>query len=178
MNLLAVDLGGSHAACALVSNGELLDSANVDVACNLKLGPSLSAIADLCRSLLRRNGVAAETCAGIAFSFCGLVDTSTRRILSTSGKYLDFEAVDLSAWSLSNFNLPVHLENDARAALLGERHAGAARGCDDIVMITLGTGIGGAAMMQGRLVRGKHSQAGCLGGHFTVNHRGRVCKCG
>jgi glucokinase len=178
MNLLAVDLGGSHASCALISNGTLIDSADAAIAGNLRLAPNLSLIADLFHSLLRRNAVGTETCSGIAFSFCGLVDTSARRILSTSGKYIDFETVDLAAWSLCNFNLPLHLENDARAALLGERHAGAARGFDDIVMITLGSGIGGAAMMQGRLVRGKHSQAGCLGGHFTVNHLGSVCKCG
>jgi glucokinase len=178
MNLLAVDLGGSHASCALISNGSLIDSADTAIGDNLKLVPNLSRIADLFHSVLRRNAIAPETCAGIAFSFCGLVDAAAARILSTSGKYLDFETVDLPAWSLSNFNLPLHLENDACAALLGERHAGSARGFDDIVVITLGTGIGGTAMMQGRLVRGKHSQAGCLGGHFTVNYHGRVCKCG
>ncbi|MHB8354456.1 MAG: ROK family protein, partial [Burkholderiales bacterium] len=47
-----------------------------------------------------------------------------------------------------------------------------------IVMMTLGTGIGGATMIQGRLLRGAHSQAGCLGGHFSVNLRGRLCHCG
>ena len=178
MNLLAVDLGGSHACCALISNGSLIDSADVAISDNLKLATTLPLIADLFHSLLRRNAIAPETCAGTAFSFCGLVDAAASRILSTSGKYIDFESADLPAWALANFNLPLHLENDARAALLGERHAGSARGFEDIVMITLGTGIGGAAMMQGRLVRGKHSQAGCLGGHITVNHHGRDCKCG
>ncbi len=178
MNLLAVDLGGSHASCALMSDGELIDSAETAICDNLKLDLALSCIADLVHSLLRRNTVAPETCGGIAFSFCGLVDPDPRRILSTNGKYLDYETVDLPAWSLANFNLPLRLENDARAALLGERYAGSARGFDDIVIITLGTGIGGAAMIQGRLVRGKHSQAGCLGGHFTVNHHGSTCKCG
>jgi glucokinase len=178
MNLLAVDLGGSHASCALMSNGELIDSAETAISDNLKLDLALNCIADLFQLLLRRNTIASETCAGIAFSFCGLVDAGSQRILSTNGKYLDFETVDLPAWSLANFNLPLRLENDARTALLGERQAGCARGFDDIVIVTLGTGIGGAAMMEGRLVRGKHSQAGCLGGHFTVNHHGGVCKCG
>jgi glucokinase len=45
-------------------------------------------------------------------------------------------------------------------------------------MITLGTGVGTAAIMEGKLVRGKHFQAGCLGGHFTVDIDGRVCSCG
>ncbi len=63
-------------------------------------------------------------------------------------------------------------------ALLGERHAGAARGCDNVVMITLGTGIGGAAMIEGKLLRGKHAQAGCLGGHLPARVGGRPCTCG
>lgn len=178
MNLLAVDLGGSHASCALMCDAGIIDSAETAICDNSKVDPALSRIADLFHLLLRRNSMALETFAGIAFSFCGLVDADSGRILSTNGKYLDFETVDLSAWSVATFNIPLRLENDARAALLGERHDGSARGFDDVVIITLGTGIGGAAMIQGRLVRGKHSQAGCLGGHLTVNHHGGTCKCG
>jgi len=63
-------------------------------------------------------------------------------------------------------------------ALLGERYAGAARGYDDVVMITLGTGVGGAAMIEGKLLRGKHAQAGCLGGHLPAKVGGRACTCG
>lgn len=63
-------------------------------------------------------------------------------------------------------------------ALLGERYIGAAQGMQDVVMITLGTGIGGAAMMQGKLLRGAHCQAACLGGHLPVNYQGRSCVCG
>ena len=55
---------------------------------------------------------------------------------------------------------------------------GAARGCDNVVMITLGTGIGGAAMIEGKLLRGKHAQAGCLGGHLPAKVGGRACTCG
>jgi glucokinase len=45
-------------------------------------------------------------------------------------------------------------------------------------MVTLGTGIGGAAMVEGKLLRGRHFQAGCLGGHFTINLDGKPCNCG
>jgi glucokinase len=47
-----------------------------------------------------------------------------------------------------------------------------------VVMITLGTGIGGAAMIEGKLLRGKHGQAGCLGGHLLAKVGGRLCTCG
>ena len=96
-----------------------------------------------------------------------------RRILSTSSKYDDGPEIDLVAWARAELDLPLRLENDARTALLGERYAGAGQGCDDIVMMTFGTGIGGAAMIGGRLLHGKHFQAGCLGGHFAADYRGR-----
>ena len=72
----------------------------------------------------------------------------------------------------------MRIENDARMALLGEFYAGAARGFTDVVMMTLGTGIGGAAMIEGKLLRGKHAQAGCLGGHLPTLFNGRKCSCG
>jgi glucokinase len=110
--------------------------------------------------------------------FAGLVDTKTGQVLSTNEKYDDALGVDLPAWSRDSFGLPFRIENDARMALLGEVYAGAARGVADVVMITLGTGIGGAAMIEGKLLRGKHAQAGCLGGHIPVLFTGRKCTCG
>jgi glucokinase len=106
------------------------------------------------------------------------VDADAGRVLSTNKKYEDAPGLDLAAWCREDLGLPFRMENDARMALLGERNAGAARGFDDVVMMTLGTGIGGAAMIGGALLRGRHYQAGCLGGHVAMNPRGRRCTCG
>jgi len=81
-------------------------------------------------------------------------------------------------WCEETIGAPLHIENDARLALLGERHAGAARGVDDVVMMTLGTGVGGVAMIDGRLLQGRHGQAGLLGGHLGATIDGRPCTCG
>ncbi len=86
--------------------------------------------------------------------------------------------IDLRKWARGEFGLDLVIENDARAALVGEWQAGAGKGWDDLVGITLGTGLGTAAIMNGQLVRGKHGQAGVLGGHFTVQSGGRLCTCG
>jgi glucokinase len=107
-----------------------------------------------------------------------LVDSRTGRVLATNGKYDDAKEVDLAGWSQQTWGLPLRIENDARMALLGEFYAGAARGFTEVVMMTLGTGIGGVAMIEGKLLRGKHSQAGCLGGHIPVLFTGRACTCG
>jgi glucokinase len=176
---IAIDIGGSHASCAIVAAGEILAAERVPIHDTALLETHLPAVADAVRRSLRRAGMVALDCAGVALSFPGIVDSGAGRVLSTPrGKYADARRLDLAHWCLKEFCLPLRVENDARMALLGERFAGAARGFDDIVMMTLGTGVGAAAMMEGRLVRGKHFQGGCLGGHLPVVWKGRRCICG
>jgi glucokinase len=175
---LAVDLGGSHATCAVVAAREVLAIDTVSLESAHGLAGALPAIAGALERAASRAGVPRSECAGLAFGFCGLVDSDAGRVLSTNAKYDDAPGLDLSAWCRSSLGLPLRLENDARLALLGERQAGAARGSDDAVMMTLGTGIGGVAMIGGRLLRGKHFQAGVLGGHLVADFEGRACTCG
>lgn len=178
MKVLAVDLGGTHATCALVEDQTCVDSIVLDYRAAGGLEPLLPEIAVALRELCSRTATAAKDLRGIAMTFCGLVDHCSGRILSTNGKFPDATEIDLSGWAQSELGLLLRVENDARMALLGERYAGAARGIDDVVMVTLGTGIGGAAMIGGHLLRGRHFQAGCLGGHLPVRLDGRPCTCG
>ncbi len=178
MQVLAIDLGGTHATCALVRDTSILAAQTVPTRSEVKLAAVLPQLAQVLRDLCCQSGVPFGNCDGLALGFCGLADYTTGRVLSTNQKYDDAPELDLPAWAEQEFGLPFHIENDARMALLGERSAGAARGFDNVVMMTLGTGIGGAAMMGGKLVRGRHAQAGCLGGHFCMNPRGRRCTCG
>jgi glucokinase len=76
------------------------------------------------------------------------------------------------------FGWPVLLENDANAAAVGEMWMGAARGCRDVVSVTLGTGVGGGVILDGELWRGAHGSAGEIG-HSTVDPFSNLkCKCG
>lgn len=178
MKALVVDLGGSHAACALVQDRAVLSCQTLPLDCSAGLETALPLIADALLTVLRRANARAQDCAGLVFSFCGLVDFRQSRVIDTNGKYADAPTIDLAGWCGKTFGLHFRIENDARMALLGEWYAGAARGHDDVVMVTLGTGVGGAAMIEGRLLRGRHFQAGCLGGHFTASFHGRQCTCG
>lgn len=89
------------------------------------------------------------------------------------------------AWSMvplrdivrEHVGLPVFLDNDANAAAAGEHLAGAARGVDDFVCLTIGTGIGGGAFIGGRVFHG-HRWTGAEFGHMTIDPRGPVCGCG
>jgi len=76
-----------------------------------------------------------------------------------------------------HFNLPVYLTNDANAAAIGERIYGAAKGIDDFMMVTLGTGLGSGFVVNGNLVYGHDGFAGELG-HTIVEKNGRTCGCG
>ena len=178
MLALSLDMGGTHIGCGVVRDNELLGSASLDSERARSLESLLPRITEVLRTLLKDSGVTAEGCDGIAIGFPGIVDVRNGRILSTLKKYEDAIDLDLKQWAIEQFGLGLRIENDARMALLGEQYAGAAQGVQDVVMITLGTGIGGAAMMLGKLVRGAHAQAGCLGGHLPVNYRGRKCACG
>lgn len=173
MRILAVDLGGSHAACALVEDKSIVAREEFTFGDGVALGTILPDIAEVLRRLDSQH-----LAQGVGFGFCGLVDARNTRVSSTNGKFVDAVDLDLRTWATSELNLTLRLENDARMALLGECSAGAAQGETDVVMFTLGTGIGGVAMMDGRPLQGKHGQAGVLGGHVPVKFNGRVCTCG
>ena len=178
MLALSLDMGGTHIGCGIVRDNELLGSTSLDSELAGSLESLLPCVTEALRTLLKESEATAEECAGIAIGFPGIVDVRNGRILSTLKKYEDAIHLDLKRWAIEQFGLGLRIENDARMALLGEQYAGAAQGVQDVVMITLGTGIGGAAMMLGKLVRGTHAQAACLGGHMPVNYRGHKCACG
>jgi glucokinase len=175
---IGIDLGGSHATIAVVKSDQVLASHRISLDSGQALRPALDGFAAAIRKLVKDLQMNASECEGVALGFCGLADARVGRVVSTNKKYEDAPSIDFNAWCKEAFGLRFAIENDARMALLGERHVGAAQGCDNLVVITLGTGIGGAAMIEGKLLRGKHAQAGCLGGHLPAKVGGRACTCG
>lgn len=178
MLALSLDMGGTHIGCGVVRDKEILVSASLDSGQAASLGALLPCVEEKLRMLLKEAGANASECEGLVIGFPGIVDAYTSRILCTHKKYEDAMHIDLSSWSRETLGLRLRMENDARMALLGEQYAGVAEGVNDVVMMTLGTGIGGAAMMHGKLLRGVHMHAACLGGHMPVKFDGRACPCG
>ncbi|MDP8960414.1 MAG: ROK family protein [Actinomycetota bacterium] len=93
------------------------------------------------------------------------------------GPNLNIRDVDLQGRLMRDLEVPVVVRNDATVALYGELRVGAARGARDAVMLTLGTGVGGGIVAEGRLVEGTNGMAGEFG-HLTVDDGGRRCGCG
>jgi glucokinase len=178
MKCFSIDLGGTHATCGLVEDDRILASETLDVENAASLTQVLPRLAESLKRLSAGKIPQVREVSGVAIGLPVIVDFYRGKALGSNGKYVDADTVDLQSWSRESLGLPVFVENDARMALLGEACAGAGRGFENIVMITLGTGIGGVAMIEGKLLRGKHAQAGCIGGHLPVKVDGRKCTCG
>jgi glucokinase len=172
------DIGGTQIKLALVSNNKIVAEAVCGSDASLGLKPKLSVIGEGFCAMLRESKLSLTDCAAIGFGFPGVVDPRRKKVIATYGKFDDAPSLDLSSWANTEFGLPFVIESDARAALQGERVAGAGKDCADLVMITLGTGIGSAAVVQGQMLYGAHLQAGILGGHSTIRAGGPKCSCG
>jgi glucokinase len=113
---------------------------------------------------------------GIGIGCKGVIDTATSRVNSLPGD-LNFLEGRLLADVIDPGDLPLYADNDARTALIAEVLWGAARGKRNVVLLTLGTGVGGAALVDGSILRGASGAAGHLG-HMTLDLHGGLCICG
>ena len=175
---IAIDLGGTHASVGVVREGVLLASHDIDVEATHGLNSLLPQLRVAALSLIEQQELGAAEWLGVSLSLPSLVDFYVGRVVSANNKYPDATDIDLRRWSHDAFGLPLVLENDARAALLGEVSAGAARGRKDVVMVTLGTGVGCAVLAGGVPFRTAQPQGGSLGGHIPIRLDGRRCSCG
>jgi glucokinase len=178
MAVVACDAGATRIKFGVVENGRVLAHDSIPSYSEHGLAPRLPDLANALRRICDTAGISLAACQGISMSVPSIVDVATGRILAEYGRFRDMPGLDLRAWAVAEFGKPIALENDARMAAIGEWRYGAGRGCDNMVMITLGTGLGTSVIMEGRVIRGKHGQAGCLGGHLTLRYGGHPCGCG
>jgi glucokinase len=164
---VGVDIGGTHLRAARIArSGEILRKKVIP-------GSREPAIAlELIDELIREMDGTGAVAIGVGVP--GRVNGWNGEVLS--GGYLDFSGYDLKGVIAQTFGRPVIVENDCGMALVGEARLGVARGLGDVIMLTIGTGIGGAVMQSGQLVHGKRC-AGQLG-HLIVNVHGQPCRCG
>jgi len=167
-------MGGTQIKLGLVDiEGNLLETEMLPAKSDLSMKERLD---ELVSDIDRK--IANYKLLGIGIAFPGIVDIKSNRIISKYVKYTDAHKVDLNSWAKSNWNVPVTIENDARAALIGEWQYGSGKGCDSILMVTLGTGMGSAVLIEGKLLRGRNFLAGNLGGHMSIDFEGDLCNCG
>jgi glucokinase len=163
---IGIDIGGTRLRAARVAGG--LIEARASAPSSPDPHEVLARVLDLVAK------VRSPEVAALGIGVPGQVHADTRRVLS--GGYVNLSAFDFAAEVEAATGLPVTIENDATMALLGEAAHGAARGLKNVVMLTIGTGIGGAVLDGGRVLRGSGS-AGQLG-HICIDPKGRPCVCG
>lgn len=167
---IGVDVGGTKIAAGVVDEeGRILAEGRVDSPAE-SVEAIEAAIADLVGSLSQDRGIEA-----VGVGAAGFVDVTRSRILTAPN--LAWKDLDLRADLEARLRLPVVIENDANAAAWGEFRFGAAMHDDDLLLVTVGTGVGGGIVIDGELFRGAHG-VGAEIGHIRVVRGGAVCGCG
>ena len=178
MMVLVADLGGTHIKLGLVDGQRLLARGIIPSHSDCTLEQRLPAIAGAFARLCSDAQIKVGQCGGVAFGVPTLADIQRGRATTQFAKFSDIVDLDLIGWCERTLGLPFAIENDARAAAVGEWLYGAGRGCDNLAVITLGTGIGTAVILGGRPLRGPHGQAGNLCSHFPYRPGAGLCSCG
>lgn len=166
---VGIDIGGTKIAGGVVdADGGIVEKLRVDTPADANA--LLDAVVDMAAHLRRGHDVA-----GIGVAAAGFIDRSRRVVIHSPN--IDWHEEPLRARLEARLDAPVTIENDANAAGWAEYRFGAGRGVSDMVMLTMGTGIGGAIVAEGSLYRGGHGIAGELG-HMRFIRGGLACGCG
>jgi glucokinase len=169
---IGIDLGGSSVkAVAVTPSGETLRQAIIPFDASTQMDWAARIKEVICEVQVLQ-GVPAES---IGLSAPGLASRDGRSIAYMPGRLKGLAGLNWTAYLKARHPVPVL--NDAHAALLGEAWLGAARGYENVIMLTLGTGVGGAAIVDGRLLRGHTGKAGHLG-HTCLDIEGPPDVCG
>jgi glucokinase len=172
MVVLGIDIGGHQIRGGMVDDhGAILASRSI--ATPADLDAFVPALQEAVRWLLEASGVPA----GVGVGCKGLIDPDTTRIESLRGPLHYLQGLCLSDIIGLPLDVPVFADNDARVALAGEMVWGAAKDRSNVLMLTLGNGVGGAAVVNGQMLRGHAGVAGNIG-HVTIDPHGAVCSCG
>jgi len=173
LNAIGIDVGGSSIKCGVVNaHGEILYTTTVSLK-NVKTHSAvIGHMTEVINDCTKRY---ADTILGVGVGFPGIIEDN---IVIAGGINLPgFRNVELGNILKLITRKNIIIDNDANLMGLGELTYGAAKDCSDAVFITVGTGIGGAVLIDGKLYGGFKNRGTELG-HIIVNHKGKACACG
>lgn len=173
---VGVDLGGTNIAVGLVNEQHEI-TAYTSVPTGAKR-PAEQIVADLCDavdSVLQKAGIHVEDCEMIGVGAPGTCDVQRGIVIRSYS--LSWTNIPLSAMMGERFSVPIRLDNDANCAALAEVKAGAAVGYENVVLVTLGTGIGTGIVIHGKIYTGLKGN-GTEMGHVMLDMDGELCTCG
>ena len=174
---IGIDLGGTNIAAGIVDEyGNLLRKTSIPTNANRNVNEIIDDIIALCYKVCDINCIPIENIISIGIAVPGGVDEKTGQIIFTPN--IPFSGINITDVLSKEFeNVEIGVINDANAALLAELRVGSARGKENAVMITIGTGIGGGIAVNGKIISGLNGSAGELG-HIVIQRNGKECSCG
>lgn len=172
---IGVDLGGTNLrAAAITQEGEVLSKMSGSAKLSQGRDTVVDDIVNSIAELRTRHG--REDLLGVGVCVPGYI-LIEKGIIVGSNNLPEFDGFAIRDVIEQKLGARVILENDANAAAMGEKWLGAGRGVDDLILLTLGTGVGGGIIANGRILHGFLGMAGELG-HITVSTNGNPCGCG
>jgi len=174
---IGIDLGGTYTKLALVDkSGRLFHRAKLSTTDYDTKEALLKAISYKIKRILKKGHINSRDLRGIGIGVPGPVDFK-RGLIYYLTNVPGWKNVRLKKDLEARFKVPVLIDNDVNLMALGEHRFGAGRGARNLVCITLGTGVGGGIIIDGRLYRGSSSVAGEIG-HMPLRETGQRCNCG
>ena len=168
---IGIDIGGTTTRIGLVDvHQKLLASAELPTRAERSADEIIEEIGDRVLSMLAGEGIEMDQCVGAGVGVPGTIDR--RRGVVVYSNNIQWKQVPLAELLGTYLPLPIQIANDADCVALGETVAGAGKGYQNVVMITLGTGVGGGVILSGEIVSGSEP------GHMVIIEDGEPCTCG
>ena len=173
---IGIDLGGTFIKGGIVDDeGRIIIKDKVPTESDKGASAVIANIVGLCTSLLSRVNMTAADVVGVGMGVPGMIDSEAGAVIYSNN--LGWEDLSICGPVGEALGLPVKITNDANAAALGETKFGGGKNRKSSVMLTLGTGVGGGVIIDGKIFEGNHS-AGAELGHAVIIAGGEPCTCG
>ena len=177
-NRIGIDVGGTNVKIALVdTKGKIVYSNSVPTRAEMGYEYTVNNIKQAIYDLLKETKLTTKDIEGIGFGFPGQVDYKAG-IVRNAPNIPGWVEVPIAKLIEDEFKIPTRVDNDVRCAALGELKYGAGKGCENLICITVGTGIGSGLILNGKLVRGASNAAGEIGHIKLQMNDGPICGCG
>ncbi len=168
---IGIDIGGRFTKVGLVDEDQTFAAyREIPFDPSTDAETSVRAAAQTALQLLEENHIDMDRCAGVGAGIAGIVDTENGIVMYSNN--IGWKEVPVRQILSEIFPLPIHVANNADCAVLGEMAAGAAKGCSDVLMLTVGRGVGSGYVHKGQLFDGAEF------GHMVIVEDGRKCTCG
>ena len=173
---IGIDIGGTDTKIGLVDvHQKLIDAVCIPTEAEKPVKEVIQKMGERALELLDKNGIPMDQCVGAGIGVPGTVDRKAGVVRYSNN--IRWEEVHLADEIGKYLPIPVEIANNADCAALGEAVAGAGKECSDVVMLTLGTGVGGGIILDGEIYEGR-GMGGSELGHMVIVENGEPCTCG